>query len=109
MSLQRPCLGPGRGLPCPADEYVPSGRCSSCRSAVDVPRGTTTERGYGAAHQRARDELRELLPADCWYGCGTWLEPAGDWVAAHEDDSDPDSPRHPACRRCNERAKVRTS
>ena len=109
MSLRRPCLGPGDGLPCPTDEYVPAGRCPSCTAARDRSRGSTTDRGYGASHPRARDELREQLPDFCGYGCGTWIEPGDRWVAAHRIDGDPEAGYLLSCPPCNERAKRRPS
>lgn len=67
----------------------------------------STARGYGIAHQRMRAALADTLPAPCWYGCGTVLHPGDPWVAAHEVDGDPTSPRHVSCRSCNERNKRR--
>jgi hypothetical protein len=62
-------------------------------------------RGYGSAHQGARRTLRDMLPGPCGYGCGTWLMPDGDWIAAHVVDGDPTAGWVASCRTCNERAK----
>lgn len=99
MPRLRPCLG------------YPGHRCAALTAATRCPQCATKfkpsahQRGYGRDHQRQRDELKRTLPALCWYGCGTVLEPEGDWVAAHVVDGDPTSPRVASCRRCNEGAK----
>ena len=64
-------------------------------------------RGYGPAHQQARANLKLTLPAPCGYGCGTALNPDGNWVAAHVIDGNPDAGWIASCRSCNERAKAR--
>ena len=96
--MLRPCLDCGRLT----RERT---RCSTCRKAADKLRGTATQRGYGAAHRAARMELKARLPDECGYGCGTWLEPEGDWVAAHVVDGAPEYGYLASCRTCNERAK----
>ena len=68
-------------------------------------RNNSTARGYGADHQRQRNELEHTLPAYCWAGCGKWLEPDGNWVAAHVVDGRHDLPRVATCRSCNEAMK----
>jgi hypothetical protein len=91
-NVKRPCLtcgAPTTGSYCPAH------------------RRTTTQRGYGAAHQRARAQLAQTLPTPCAYGCGTILYPGGRWVAAHIVDGDPSAAWIVSCRSCNERAKHR--
>lgn len=107
VSLRRPCLGPVDGLPCPDDVFVVSGRCPACTAARERSRGSTTERGYGAEHQRARDELRQQLPEFCGYGCGTWLDVDDRWVAAHVEDGNPGAGYLISCPPCNERHKRR--
>ena len=77
---------------------VERGRCA-------LHRRTTSQRGYGIGHQRARDALRASLPTPCGYGCGRVLQPDGDWVAAHVVDGDPAAGWIAACPVCNERAK----
>lgn len=94
---RRPCLTCGRpttGTRCPACGTSP-GRDPQRRAA-----------NYGHHHRTERARLARTLPAPCWYACGTILEPASDWVAAHVIDGDPTSPRVVACRTCNERAKA---
>lgn len=101
MPLSRPCIEPG------CDEFTTSTRCASHARERWRARGSTTARGYGSDHQRARDELRRTLPAFCGYGCGAWLEPSDRWVAAHVVDGDPTAGYLVACPSCNERAKRR--
>ena len=82
---------------CP-NRAVDRGRCA-------LHRRTTSQRGYGIGHQRARHTLRATLPAPCAYGCGRILRPDGAWVAAHVVDGDPSAGYVAACPPCNERAK----
>lgn len=89
----RPCIV--CGIPSPASRCPTHARPNS-----------STARGYGTAHQRARRELAATLPAPCGYGCGLILSPTGAWVAAHVIDGDPDAGWIASCRSCNERAKT---
>ena len=97
--MQRPCIERG----CP--NLTPRTRCPAHERERDARRGSSTQRGYGAEHQRARERLRATLPAPCGYGCGVILWPNGRWVAAHVVDGNPDAGWIASCLRCNERAK----
>jgi hypothetical protein len=101
--MRRPCLSCGT----PTDKT----RCPSCARgatrAREQGRPTRQARGYDRFHDRARRALRATLPAPCGYGCGTWLEPDGSWVAAHRVDGDPTAGWLASCRSCNEQAKRR--
>lgn len=91
---RRPCIvcgQPSNGPRCPRHQRT----------------NNSHQRGYGAAHQRARAQLALTLPAPCGYGCGTQLNPNGPWVAAHRIDGDPTAGWIASCRSCNERAKAR--
>ena len=93
---RRPCIvcgHPTNGTRCPTHAHSP-GRDPQRRAA-----------NYGEAHRRARATLTGTLPTPCWYGCGTILTTNTDWVAAHQVDGDPTSPRVASCRTCNEQAK----
>ncbi len=92
---RRPCLACGTP--------TTGTRCPTCPSPGRNPQHRAAN--YGTAHRTARAALAATLPAPCWYGCGTILHPDDNWVAAHLTDGDPTSPRVPACRSCNERAK----
>jgi hypothetical protein len=73
------------------------GRCAQHRR-------TTTQRGYGLEHQRARRRLAATLPAPCGY-CGRIVRVGEKWAAAHRVDGVASSGvmvAHPAC---NERGK----
>ena len=78
-------------------EMIATARCPVHQS--------TSLRGYGAVHQRARAKLAATLPAYCAYGCGTWLTPDRPWVAAHVVDGDASRGWMVACPGCNEHAK----
>lgn len=99
MSI-RPCIERG----CP--EYTPRTRCPAHERARDARRGSTAQRGYGAAHQHERAKLRALLPDWCGGGCGAWLTPDGPWVAAHNLDGHPEYGYHPSCLSCNQRTRT---
>lgn len=75
-----------------------------------MPRATTAARGYGAAHQRKRAEVkREVVdPGNgyCWR-CDGWIDPTlrdeygrEIWDLGH-DDNDRTVYRGPECRDCN--------
>lgn len=91
--MMRACLEPG----CPT--LVGRGRCRR-----HTP--TTTQRGYGGAHQMARGGLEATLPAPCGY-CGVTVRLGERWDAAHVVDGDPTAGYMVAHPRCNQRAKVR--
>lgn len=61
----------------------------------------------GNLSKQARDVVRAMLPAMCWRGCGTQLEPDGDnWTAGHITDradggGNEPSNLAPECKRCN--------
>ena len=64
--------------------------------------GTTTQRGYGSAHQRERAKWKPIVEAgqaNCWR-CGKWLHPLLPWDLGHVDG---DRTRYagPECRKCN--------
>lgn len=49
---------------------------------------TTTERGYGSAHQRERARVkRDVVDKGlgvCWR-CGGWIDPSMPWDLGHDD------------------------
>lgn len=96
-----PCLDCGRPGPRLCTE------CKRCRSRA---RGTTTERGYGAAHQATREEWRPFVEAgsiDC-YRCGERIWPEDEWDLGHSDDrSSYNGPEH--ARECNRAAAGRAA
>ena len=99
--MLRPCIDCGRlGKPT---------RCQSCSHAREALRPNFRQRGYDARFEREKAALHAALPLPCAYGCGRVLATRRDMVAAHLRDRDPMSPIIPACRSCNERAKVRST
>jgi len=70
--------------------------------------GTTTERGYGAAHQKLRAEQAKLLAHQGWLPCARCprpILPGQQWHLDHTDDRT--SYLGPSHRRCNELAAAR--
>lgn len=60
----------------------------------------------GNLSKQARDVVRAMLPAYCWRGCGTYLEPDGKWTAGHITDradggGNEPSNLAPECEPCN--------
>jgi hypothetical protein len=96
----RPCLDCGALV-------ARASRCSGCEAGRERRRGSPSRRGYDSRHVAARLTLRDTLPGPCGYGCGTWLWPNGQWVAAHVVDGNPDAGWIASCRTCNQRAKGR--
>jgi len=81
----RPCLDCGEftiGTRCP-DCATPHRRRAQRRQ--DAQRGTSTQRGYGAAHQALRASLAPAVAAgevDCWR-CGRVIGPDEAWHLGH--------------------------
>jgi len=84
-------------------------RCPTCQAALDArmnarPKGNTTTRGLGWAHQQRA--AREIDPAaSCWI-CGTPATESDPITADHETpraQGGRDSPLLPAHRSCNAR------
>jgi len=89
MTLPKSCIG-ADGLPCPTNALTTdrSGRCVPCRRRQWNSRGTNTERGYGAEHQRLREAWRPLVEAgdvDC-ARCHGPILPGEPWDMGHTDD-----------------------
>lgn len=73
------------------------------------PRLNTTERGYGAAHQKLRNEWKprvERGEVPC-ARCGQLIEPGARWNLGHTDDRTGwTGPEHPLC---NQRASAKVA
>lgn len=72
-------------------------------------RGSTTQRGYGARHQRLRRQLAPIVKAglaECWR-CGEPIRPDEPWDLGHDDDDRTvyRGPEHAG--RCNRAAAAR--
>ena len=89
--MKRACSTPGCAL-----FAIPGGH-----GGCEQHEGTTTQRGYGMPHQRARARLAATLPTPCGY-CGRVLRQGDAWVAAHRVDGEPEHGWMVACPRCNE-------
>jgi hypothetical protein len=79
---------------------TPRTRCPTHERAKSRARGTTTQRGYGAAHQqrKAHDE-RGTTPADPCPKCGLPLGPPP-WDQGHTSDrAGYEGPTHIRCNR----------
>lgn len=79
-----------------------------------TPRGSTTERGYGARHQALRDHWAPIVAAGqatCWR-CSQRIRPRDEWDLGHDDHdrSKYKGPEHQACNRgASRRAPDRTT
>jgi hypothetical protein len=78
--MNRPCLDCGR--------LSPKTRCPPCNRARDRKRGTTSQRGYNAEHQRLRAHLVATYhPSDLCPKCGLPLGPDPTMLdLGHTDD-----------------------
>ena len=92
----RVCLEPG----CPT--ITNRTRCKAHERARDQARGTSTQRGYGYAHQqeRASWEPKVATGAVTCRRCPDLIEPNQPWDLGHPD-TDCDRPTAPEHERCN--------
>lgn len=82
--------------------------CAACRAltkrgtAPRKPQAPRQARGYGAAHDRQRRELKRQVDAGNAYcrRCGRWLPPGSKFHASHPGD-DKTLPPEPWCVPCN--------
>ena len=85
----------------PSTTGARSGRCPNCARLADRARGTTTQRGYGAQHQRRRATIQAAIdagtPIHCWR-CGKRIT-GRRWALDHAEDRA--TYRGPACEQCN--------
>jgi hypothetical protein len=89
---------------CPATVPAGAQRCTACERIYEAARGTTTERGYGRAHQAMRARVALAVEAGrvrCWR-CGEVIAPGAGWHLGHHDDGTVAGPEHD--RSCNLRA-----
>jgi 5-methylcytosine-specific restriction endonuclease McrA len=76
-------------------------RCSACQARRSAARGTTTQRGYGAAHQRRARRAIALQP---WCSiCGSATDLTADHITPLARGGHPLGPLRVLCRRCNSR------
>lgn len=67
---KRACIGPGAGQRCPTGAITDQPRCSACSRVKDRERGTSAERGYGAAHRRLSERERAAAVGSTCHLCG---------------------------------------
>jgi hypothetical protein len=94
MTLPRPCLDCG----------TPTGdgsRCPPCERTRDAARGTTTQRGYGTSHQRARRQhAAAFRPGQPCARCGRPIATLEQADLGHNDDrTGYNGLEHAACNR----------
>ena len=94
---KRVCSTPG----CPRIQV--DVKCPEHRRIAEQARGTTTQRGYGAAHQTARETWRPAVEAGsvtCWR-CSRPILAEQQWDLGHDDHdrSRYRGPEHVACNR----------
>jgi 5-methylcytosine-specific restriction protein A len=91
--LMRPCLDCGRPIP------GTHKRCALHAKPGNRRGATTTERGYGAAHQR---RARAVIAAHPWcQECGTTENLTADHVTPIANGGDPLGDLQVLCRSCN--------
>lgn len=78
MTVMRQCLDCGR--------LAPNTRCSECESTRNKARGSSSERSYGAAHQRIRAYLLPLAYGTPCPRCGETMHA---WQSLDLDHADP--------------------
>lgn len=93
--LPRPCLDCGVLV-------MGASRCTVCARKRDRARGTSSQRGYGAAHQALREQWRSTVDAGfaVCRRCGHPIRPGESWDLDHADDgSGYLGPSHARCNR----------
>ncbi len=101
MHRPRPCIGVA-GTHCLQLTTNRRGRCDHCQRQADRQRGTSTERGYDAAHRRLREQLDPIVAAGqaVCRRCGNQIKPGQPWdLGHHADRTRPPSPEHRICNR----------
>lgn len=95
-----------RICPKPRCPHIAQGRyCPTHNREYEAKRGTSTQRGYGRAHQTLRARLAPKVQAglvDCWR-CGQPIQPDEAWDLGH-DDADRSLYRGAEHARCNRSA-----
>ena len=79
------------------------GRCTTCQGMVERARPSTTQRGYGAQHEAAKQDPAYLEATVC-DTCGEEFTMLNPKTAGHRVDirqGGRDSGIFPQCRRCN--------
>lgn len=82
-----------------------------------MPRRTTTQRGYGAAHQAKREEWRPYVEAgevDCHavvcFKPSRWIQPGTPWDLGHTADrTEWTGPEHRYCNRKEPQLRPRST
>ena len=79
-------------------------RCDTCATTSGKPQGTTTQRGYGYAHQKMRATYQARMNAGETFTCPRCLTPilpGQAWDLEHEPGSRDtyDGPGHATCNR----------
>jgi 5-methylcytosine-specific restriction enzyme A len=98
MALTTRCLGCGT--------RTKGSRCATCQARRDRARGTTSERGYGTAHQR---RARAVIAAQPWCSdCGSTLDLTADHITPLARGGHPLGPLRVLCRSCNSRSANRS-
>ena len=106
MARPRPCIGHQKPCPTRALTTNITGRCARCRGQYhrtrDQGRGSSAQRGYGAAHRKLRSQYEPAVRAGmvtCWR-CEQPITPDQSWDLGH-DDHDRSRYRGPEHARCN--------
>lgn len=89
------------GCPWPVER---DGWCVTDLAIREAARGSSTARGYGADHRRARTAATPAVDAGratCWR-CGERIRPGEPWDMGHDDSGRERGPEHASG--CNRRA-----
>ncbi|MCK9602218.1 MAG: hypothetical protein M0R06_24450 [Sphaerochaeta sp.] len=112
-------MAAGRRCPAPRCPVILTGGeryCPEHQGDYERERGTSTERGYGAAHQALRAAYQAKIDRGVWYTCSTCGLPIGaddEWDLGHsEDKATHIGPQHARCNRSeggSQGAKIRNT
>jgi 5-methylcytosine-specific restriction enzyme A len=106
------CSVCGGSYPMPSKPGYRPGKCPDCQRTYERERsrrrrrekGTTSQRGYGTAHQRRR---KALIQAQPWCSqCGATEDLTADHVVLLSHGGDPNGPLQVLCRSCNSKRRA---
>jgi len=116
MPRSKPCIGNHGPCPTRALTTDKTSRCNTCRSQLNIDRGSSTARGYNEAHRRLRKAYEPLVAAGqayCWRclargatNAEAHIAPGTPWDLGHRPDRTHAGPEHQRCNRATNKKEL---